>query len=75
MKQLTDRDSVVFSVIEYVGNDIVCAKLALDFIGDSQVKYQLFTKCYSLSSTGEEMSVTDKTNRAIAQASEMFALF
>lgn len=72
MDQLTDKETVIFSILDYVGDDQESAAKALTFIGDSRVKYQLFTRCYNKVS-GETVSA--KTDAAIKQATSMYTLF
>lgn len=72
MEQLTDKESVIFSILDYVGDDQDSAAKAVAFIGDSRVKYQLFTRCYNKVS-GETVSA--KTDAAIIAAGNMYNLF
>ncbi|HGV3489285.1 TPA: DUF2560 family protein [Klebsiella quasipneumoniae subsp. quasipneumoniae] len=72
MDQLTDKETVIFSILDYVGDDQESAAKAVAFIGESRVKYQLFTRCYNKVS-GE--SVSEKTDAAIQMASKVSDLF
>ncbi|ENL1641619.1 hypothetical protein AB4U30_001179 [Raoultella ornithinolytica] len=72
MEQLTDKETVIFSILDYVGDDQESASKVVSFIGDSRVKYQLFTRCYNKVS-GD--TVSEKTDFAIKQATSMYTLF
>lgn len=72
MEQLKDKETVIFSILDYVGDDQESAAKVVAFVGDSRVKYQLFTRCYNKVS-GETVSA--KTDAAIQSAAEMAVLF
>ncbi|HDT5898398.1 TPA: DUF2560 family protein [Raoultella ornithinolytica] len=72
MDQLTDKETVIFSILDYVGDDQESTAKAVAFIGDSRVKYQLFTRCYNKVGDG---TVIEKTDAAIQSAAEMAVLF
>lgn len=73
MVEITDAQQIRLNLLSTLNYDTAAAKVAVEFVQDSPLKYQLFIQQYSRVIT--ESEVVAKTIKAIQEATEALALF
>lgn len=65
--------TIRLTIIKKVNYDTAAAKLAIDWVGDSNLKAELFADSFDRVFT--ESEIVSKTRKAIQEATEALALF
>lgn len=73
MVEITDAQQIRLNLFSTLNYDTAAAKVAVEFVQDSQLKYQLFIQQFNRVTT--ESTVVAKTIKAIQEATEALALF
>lgn len=73
MSEITAPEQIRLGIIKKVNYDTAAAKLAIDWVGDSYLKSQLFADSFDRVFT--ESEIVSKTRKAIQEATEALALF
>ncbi|AUV90998.1 DUF2560 family protein [Klebsiella aerogenes] len=73
MAEITSSQQIRLDIIKKVNYDTAAAKLAIDWVGDSDLKFELFTDSFDRVYT--ESEPVSKTRKAIQEATEALALF
>lgn len=67
MVEITDAQQIRLNLLSTLNYDTAAAKVAVEFVQDDPLKYQLFIQQYS--------RVTSKTMKAVQEATEALPLF
>ncbi|WP_310985297.1 DUF2560 family protein [Klebsiella pneumoniae] len=70
---MTASEQIRLDIIKKVNYDTAAAKLAIDWVGDSYLKFELFADSFDRVFT--ESEIVSKTRKAIQEATEALALF
>lgn len=73
MSDITPSEQIRLDIIKKVYYDTAAAKLAIDWVGESYLKSELFAD--SLDRVYSESEIVSKTRKAIQEATEALALF
>ncbi|ATY01608.1 DUF2560 family protein [Klebsiella aerogenes] len=73
MSEITPAEQIRLTIIKKVNYDTAAAKLAIDWVGDSNLKAELFADSFDRVFT--ESEIVSKTRKAIQEATEALALF
>ena len=73
MSEITASEQIRLDIIKKVNYDTAAAKLASDWVGDSNLKSELFADSFDRVFT--ESEIVSKTRKAIQEATEALALF
>ncbi|MBR7427744.1 DUF2560 family protein [Klebsiella pneumoniae] len=73
MSEITASEQIRLDIIKKVNYDTAAAKLAIDWVGDSYLKSELFADSFDRVFT--ESEIVSKTRKAIQEATEALALF
>ncbi|HBX4473362.1 TPA: DUF2560 family protein [Klebsiella pneumoniae] len=73
MSEITASEQIRLDIIKKVNYDTAAAKLAIDWVGDSYLKFELFADSFDRVFT--ESEIVSKTRKAIQEATEALALF
>ena len=73
MSEITPAEQIRLNLLSTLNYDTAAAAKAIEFVKDSQLKYQLFIQQYSRVFT--ESEVVARTIKAIQEATEAMALF
>ena len=73
MSEITTSEQIRLDIIKKVNYDTAAAKLAIDWVGDSNLKAELFADSFDRVFT--ESEIVSKTRKAIQEATEALALF
>ncbi|HDS4884257.1 TPA: DUF2560 family protein [Klebsiella aerogenes] len=73
MVEITDAQQIRLNLLSTLNYDTAAAAKAIEFVKDSQLKYQLFIQQYNRVHT--ESEVVARTIKAIQEATEAMALF
>ncbi|MGR6959587.1 DUF2560 family protein [Klebsiella aerogenes] len=73
MSEITPAEQIRLDIIKKVNYDTAAAKLAIDWVGDSYLKAELFADSFDRVYT--ESEIVSKTRKAIQEATEALALF
>ncbi|GKM77550.1 hypothetical protein NUKP68_24790 [Klebsiella variicola] len=73
MAEITASEQIRLDLIKKVNYDTAAAKLAIDWVGDSYLKSELFADSFDRVFT--ESEIVSKTRKAIQEATEALALF
>lgn len=73
MSEITSSEQIRLDIIKKVNYDTAAAKLAIDWVGDSYLKFELFADSFDRVFT--ESEIVSKTRKAIQEATEALALF
>ena len=73
MADITTSEQIRLDLIKKVNYDTAAAKLAIDWVGDSNLKAELFADSFERVFT--ESEIVSKTRKAIQEATEALALF
>ncbi|HBQ5990393.1 MULTISPECIES: DUF2560 family protein [Klebsiella pneumoniae complex] len=73
MSEITASEQICLDIIKKVNYDTAAAKLAIDWVGDSNLKAELFADSFDRVFT--ESEIVSKTRKAIQEATEALALF
>lgn len=71
--EITASEQIRLDIIKKVNYDTAAAKLAIDWVGDSYLKSELFADSFDRVYT--ESEIVSKTRKAIQEATEALALF
>lgn len=69
---VTDLEGVRLALLRLVSNDPAAYKEAADFVGDNQLKFELFGDCYN--QAHQEVTPLAKALSAVQEAGQRFAL-
>lgn len=72
MSEITASEQIRLDIIKKVNYDTAAAKLAIDWVGDSYLKSELFADSFDRVFT--ESEIVSKTRKAIQEATEALAL-
>ncbi|HED1763153.1 TPA: DUF2560 family protein [Klebsiella pneumoniae] len=67
MKQLTERSQITLSIMNLLGMNAELTKMAMTFIGDDILNYQLFVRCFNISAI---VDIKSRVISAIEQANK-----
>ncbi|HDO7072428.1 MULTISPECIES: DUF2560 family protein [Klebsiella pneumoniae complex] len=73
MAEITPAEQIRLNLLSTLNYDTAAAAKAIEFIQDSQLKYQLFIQQYSRVTT--ESEVVARTIKAVQESTEALALF
>ncbi|MDM8056540.1 DUF2560 family protein [Klebsiella aerogenes] len=73
MSEITPAEQIRLNLLSTLNYDTAAAAKAIEFVKDSQLKYQLFIQQYNRVHT--ESEVVARTIKAIQEATEALALF
>ncbi|HDZ1319904.1 TPA: DUF2560 family protein [Klebsiella pneumoniae] len=73
MSEITPAEQIRLNLLSTLNYDTAAAAKAIEFVKDSQLKYQLFIQQYSR--VFSESEVVARTIKAIQEATEALALF
>ena len=73
MSEITTSEQIRLDIIKKVNYDTAAAKLAIDWVGDSNLQAELFADSFDRVFT--ESEIVSKTRKAIQEATEALALF
>lgn len=73
MSEITPAEQIRLNLLSTLNYDTAAAAKAIEFVKDSQLKYQLFIQQYNRVFT--ESEVVARTIKAIQEATEALALF
>lgn len=73
MAEITASEQIRLDIIKKVNYDTAAAKLAIEWVGDSYLKSELFADSFDRVYT--ESEIVSKTREAIQEATEALALF
>ncbi|EMM3426270.1 DUF2560 family protein [Klebsiella aerogenes] len=73
MSEITPAEQIRLNLLSTLNYDTAAAAKAIEFVQDSQLKYQLFIQQYNRVHT--ESEVVARTIKAIQEATEALALF
>lgn len=73
MPEITDAQQIRLNLLSTLNYDTAAAKVAVEFVQDSPLKYQLFIQQYSRVFT--ESEPVAKAIKAVQEATEALALF
>ncbi|HBS7138477.1 TPA: DUF2560 family protein [Klebsiella michiganensis] len=73
MVEITDAQQIRLNLLSTLNYDTAAAKVAVEFVQDSPLKYQLFIQQYSRVTS--ETEVVAKTMKAVQEATEALPLF
>ncbi|HDT0389131.1 TPA: DUF2560 family protein [Klebsiella aerogenes] len=73
MSEITPAEQIRLNLLSTLNYDTAAAAKAIEFVKDSQLKYQLFIQQYNRVFT--ESEVVARTIKAIQEATEAMALF
>ncbi|MGG7953104.1 DUF2560 family protein [Klebsiella aerogenes] len=73
MSEITPAEQIRLNLLSTLNYDTAAAAKAIEFVKDSQLKYQLFIQQYNRVHT--ESEVVARTIKAIQEATEVLALF
>lgn len=73
MPEISDEAQIRLNLLSTLNYDTAAAAKAIEFVQDSQLKYQLFIQQFNRVTT--ESTVVAKTIKAIQEATEALALF
>ncbi|EIV3802035.1 DUF2560 family protein [Klebsiella aerogenes] len=73
MSEITPAEQIRLNLLSTLNYDTAAAAKAIEFVKDSQLKYQLFIQQYNRVHT--ESEVVARTIKAIQEATEAMALF
>ena len=73
MPEITDAQQIRLNLLSTLNYDTAAAKVAVEFVQDDPLKYQLFIQQYSRVTS--ETEVVAKTMKAVQEATEALPLF
>lgn len=73
MADITPAEQIRLNLLSTLNYDTAAAAKAIEFVQDSQLKYQLFIQQYSRVTT--ESEVVARTIKAVQESTEALALF
>lgn len=73
MAEITPAEQIRLNLLSTLNYDTATAAKAIEFVQDSQLKYQLFIQQYSRVTT--ESEVVARTIKAVQESTEALALF
>ncbi|HEJ8504265.1 TPA: DUF2560 family protein [Klebsiella oxytoca] len=73
MAEVTDAQQIRLNLLSATNYDTAAAKVAVEFVQDDPLKYQLFIQQYSRVTS--ETEVVAKTMKAVQEATEALPLF
>ncbi|HDT5900682.1 TPA: DUF2560 family protein [Raoultella ornithinolytica] len=73
MAEITAAEQIRLNLLSIVNYDTAAAKEAIEFVKDSELKYQVFVQQFNRVVT--ESTIVAKTIKAIQEATEALALF
>lgn len=73
MVDITDAQQIRLNLLSTLNYDTAAAKVAVEFVQDDQLKYQLFIQQFNR--VVSESTVVAKTIKAIQEATEALMLF
>lgn len=73
MAEITPAEQIRLNILSSLNYDTAAAAKAIEFVQDSELRYQLFIQQYGRTYT--ESEVVAKTIKAIQEATEALALF
>ncbi|HHT2386287.1 TPA: DUF2560 family protein [Klebsiella pneumoniae] len=73
MSEITPAEQIRLNLLSTLNYDTAAAKLAIDWVGDSNLKAELFADSFDRVFT--ESEIVSKTRKAIQEATEALALF
>lgn len=73
MAEITPAEQIRLNLLSIVNYDTAAAKEAIEFVKDSELKYQVFVQQFNRVNT--ESTIVAKTIKAIQEATEALALF
>ncbi|MBZ7499704.1 DUF2560 family protein [Klebsiella michiganensis] len=73
MAEITPAEQIRLDLLSIVNYDTAAAKEAIEFVKDSELKYQVFVQQFNRVVT--ESTIVAKTIKAIQEATEALALF
>lgn len=73
MAEITDAQQIRLNLLSTLNYDTAAAKVAVEFVQDRPLKYQLFIQQYSRVTT--ESEAVARTIKAVQESTEALALF
>lgn len=73
MKEITPKQQLALEIYRMVGRDSSATQAAMEFIGDSQIKAELFKDMYNASQT--ESQFLARAQKAVREVSQILDLF